>query len=77
MEKKSNYIGLLDEDGMDRFYYSTNHRYLVNAATFEIVTVTSQNIRAMLDALSSNSSNSTENLNLAWKLAKEDASIKR
>lgn len=72
-EKKSNYIPLYDEDGELRLFYSTNCRYLVDAYTFEIVTVTSQNIKAMLNSMCNMDACPTYNLNLAWKLAKEDS----
>lgn len=72
-EKKSNYIPLYDEDCELRLFYSTNCRYLVDAQTFEIVTITSQNIKAMLNSMCNKDSCPMENLNLAWKLAKEDS----
>lgn len=72
-EKKSNYIALCTEDMEPMLYYSTNCRYLVDAFTFEILTVTSQCIKAMLNSMCSKEFCTIESINLAWKLAKEDS----
>lgn len=75
--KKSNYVILGDEDMTPVLFYSTNNRYLVKASTFEIITVTSQLVRNMLNELANNSSNSIDSLNTAWKIAKEDATYNK
>lgn len=72
MSNKSNYIPLNDENFNTRLYYSTNHRYLVNAETFECLIIKNQHTRSYLDYLATKMSISHDQLELVWMLARTE-----
>lgn len=70
--RKSNYIPLVDETCNTRLYFSTNHRYLVNAATFECVIIKNQHTKSLLECWSTKSVIPRDQLELVWMLAKTE-----
>lgn len=71
-EKKSNYIELHNDNYVTELYFSTNHRYLVDAKTFECVVIKNQHTRELLISFSKRLSVSSDELQLAWMLAKTE-----
>lgn len=70
--RKSNYIPLCDETAETRLYFSTNHRYLVNAATFECLIIKNQHTKMYLEYLATKPAISRDQLDLVWMLAKTE-----
>lgn len=71
-EKRSNYVELCNEDYVTELYFSTNYRYLVDAKTFECVVIKNQHTRDLLISLSKRVNNTSDELQLAWMLAKTE-----
>ena len=71
-EKKSNYVELVNDDYVTDFYFSTNHRYLVNARTFECVVLKNQHLKSLLTSLSKATTVSKDQLQMVWMLAKTE-----
>lgn len=70
--RKSNYIPLVDDHGNTRLYFSTNHRYLVNADTFECLIIKNQHTKMYLEYLATKQMTSRDQLDLVWMLAKTE-----
>lgn len=71
-EKKSNYVELRNENFVVEMYFSTNHRYLVNARTFECIVIKNQHVKTLLTAYAKQYTISSDQLQLAWMLAKTE-----
>lgn len=71
-EKKSNYVELRNDDFVVEMYLSTNHRYLVNARTFECVVIKNQHVKSLLTAYAKQYTIPSDQLQLAWMLAKTE-----
>lgn len=69
LEKKTDYIGMCDEDYKQYLYMSTNFRYLVNAATFECVTIENANLRDWIRSYAQNNTNPVSTLSQLWEMA--------
>lgn len=72
LEKKSNYVPIYDPNWTPKLYFSTNKRYLVNANTFECVVIVNQHTKDLLWCLAEKRVNSSDQLHLAWMLAKTE-----
>lgn len=68
-KKKGNYIPLCDTTGNEILYCSTNLRYLVNARSFQIVTIHSQSTRSVLQVYMQQSKLDYMTLQMVWNLA--------
>ena len=72
-KKKSNYVALYKaEDYEPALYFSTNHRYLVNANTFECIVIKNQHTKSLLINFAMRQLVSSDQLQLAWMLAKTE-----
>lgn len=70
--KKSNYVELCDESYEAVLYFSTDHRYLVYARTFECVVIKNQHVKTLLTEFAKKCVMSSDQLQLAWMLAKTE-----
>lgn len=70
--KKSNYIEFHNENYETELYFSTNFRYLVDAKTFECIVIKNQHTRNLLISFSKRCLVTSNELQLAWMLAKTE-----
>jgi len=70
--KKSNYMCIHDSKFEPLLYFSTNHRYLVDARTFECLVVKNQHTRNLLIDMVQRNNVSASECFLAWMLAKTE-----
>ena len=69
LEKKSNYVEIMDTEDCIQLYFSTNHRYLVNASTFECAVIKNQNIKELLVRMVEKVHVPLDQISLIWMLA--------
>lgn len=72
LAKKSNYLSLSDENYNFCYFISTNWRYLVNAKTFECLTIKNVNFRSLLQTYAASDTTPASDLNMLWMLAKTE-----
>lgn len=72
IEKKSNYMEIVDTEYNTRLLFSTNSRYLVNASTFECVVIKNQHTKDLLNQMVNNGPVRFDQISLIWMLAQRE-----